>query len=189
MLLSMLASALFTGALFTDAQGANAWNATCAARNEASVWFVFAQAPDLPSSPDFDCKGLFFDNVACAQVIGLGKILSNELSPGGLPLYELRFLPYGDTFTLVNFLNKPDGGVVYKLPPAPKTTYAATPPPASPSELLRLYLTQRNKASAATKNVALHVWTCPEAPFDAPDAVITPVGMTLVEHYGRAPNP
>ena len=53
------------------------------------------------------------------QTVGLGKIRATGSSPGGYPMYELRYLPYGDSFAIVNFLNKPDGGVPYKLPAMP----------------------------------------------------------------------
>ena len=175
--------------LLAAALAADSWNATCATKNDPSVWFVFSGAPDAPPLPDFDCKGLFFDStVSCTQTLGVGKIKPSGTSPGGIPLLELRFLPYGDSTTIRSFLSQPGGGVVYKPPAVPAaTSYAAQPPPATASELLGQYLLQRNKASAATANVTLHVWTCPEAPFTAPVDAITPFGMKLQPHVGRTP--
>lgn len=180
MLLALLA--LLPGALAADS-----WTATCPTKDDPSVWFVFAAAPDAPPLPDFDCKGLFFDStVACTQTVGLGKIRPSGTSPGGIPLLELRYLPYGDITGVMGFFSRLDGGVLYKVPPvASPTSYAATPPPSTASELLEQYLTQRNKASAATNNVALHVWTCPDAKFVPPTAAIDPYGMKLVQHVGR----
>lgn len=173
------------------AHAADSWTATCPTRDDPSVWFVFAAAPLPPEAPplasDFDCMGLFFDStVACPQTVGLGKIRPGDTSPGGIPLLELRYLPYGDSAGIVRFLSQPQGGVLYKLPTiAAPTSYAATPPPSTASQLLELYLNQRNKASAATNNVALHVWTCPDAKFVPPVAAIEPYGMKLVQHQGR----
>lgn len=174
--------------LLTAALAADSWNANCPTRDDPSVWFVLASAPDAPPLPDYDCKGLFFDStVACTQTVGVGKIRPSGTSPGGIPLMELRYLPYGDIPTIMTFLSQPGGGVEYKLPPVAATTYAATPPPASPSELLGKYLMQRNKASAATKNVTLHVWTCPDAKFTPPMDAIEPFGMKYQAHTGKTP--
>jgi hypothetical protein len=168
----------------------SSWNATCAAKDDASVWFVFAQAPDAPAQTDFDCKGLFFDTtVACPQTVGVGKIRGTGVSPTGHPQHELRYLPYGDLTSIVTFLNAPGGGVVYKAPTVAPTTYAGTPPPPKPAELLKLYLEQRAKASAPTKNITLHVWSCPDAQFFPPDEAIAPFGMKLAEHLGRLAPP
>ncbi|MFZ5477245.1 MAG: hypothetical protein ACOZNI_10775 [Myxococcota bacterium] len=168
----------------------SSWTATCSTKDDASVWFVFAQAPDAPAQTDFDCKGLFFENVACTQSVGIGKIKPTGVSSTGHPQYELRYLPYGDVTSIVTFLNAPGGGVVYKLPPPPPgQTYASTPPPPKPNELLKLYLDQRAKASAATKNVTLHVWSCPDAQFFPPEEAIKPYGTVLAEHVGRIAPP
>ena len=182
MLLGLLAQLVGPAALAADS-----WNATCPTADDPSVWFVFAAAPDAPPLPDFDCKGLFFDGtVSCTQTLGLGKIRPGALSPGGIPLVELRYLPAGDSTGLMGFFSRLDGGVLYKPPAvAAPTSYAATPPPSTPSQLLEMYLTQRNKASAATSNVTLHVWSCPDAKFTPPMAAIEPYGMKLVQHQGR----
>jgi hypothetical protein len=174
-------------ALLSVVHAADSWTAACPTKDDPSVWFVFAAAPDAPPLPDFDCKGLFFDGtVSCTQAVGLGKIRPSGTSPGGIPLLELRYLPYGDITGIMGFFSRLDGGVLYKAPAvAPPAGYAATPPPSTASQLLELYLTQRNKASAATNNVVLHVWTCPDAKFVPPTAAIDPYGMKLVQHVGR----
>lgn len=173
--------------ILSAALAADAWTATCPTKDDPSVYFIFTAAADAPPSPDFDCKGLFFEGMSCMQTVGIGKIKANGLSPGGLPVFELRYLPFGDMTSIVAFLNKPDGGVLYKRPPVAATTYAGTPPPPTPTELFKLYLDQRNKASAATKGITLHTWTCPDAQFYPPEESITPFGMTLSEHLGRSP--
>jgi hypothetical protein len=173
--------------MISTALAVDSWKATCPTKDDPSVWFVFAQAADAKPDPDYDCEGTFFDGVACTQTIGLGKIRATGASPGGYPTFELRYLPYGDAFAILNFLNKPDGGVLFKMPALPVTTPAATPPPPNPTDLLELYLNQRNRSSAATKNIQIHVWSCPDAHFLAPDGAITPFGMTLVSHQGKTP--
>ncbi|MDP2312408.1 MAG: hypothetical protein Q8P41_05845 [Pseudomonadota bacterium] len=168
------------------AVAADSWVPTCPTKDDPSVWFVLAASPDAPPLPDFDCKGLFFDStVACTQTVGLGKIRPASASPGGIPLLELRYLPYGDIGGIMGFFSRLDGGVLYKVPTVEATSYAATPPPATAEDLLELYLNQRNKASAATNNVTLHVWSCPDAKFHAPVGAIDPYGMKLVEHLGK----
>ncbi len=173
--------------LLYAALAADSWNATCAAKDDPSVWFVFTSAPDAPALPDFDCKGLFFDStVACTQTVGLGKIRpGGATSSGGQPLLELRYLPFGDATTIRTFLSQPGGGVVHKPPTTPATTPAATPPPLNSVELLAQYLHSRAKASAPTKNITLHVWSCPDSGFIPPTEAIEPYGMKLQEHQGR----
>ncbi len=175
--------------LIAPALAADSWNATCTAKDDPSVWFVLAAAPDAPPLPEFECKGLFFDStLSCTQTVGLGKIRPGATSPGGIPLLELRYLPYGAIPTVVGFLSQPGGGVLYKPPAGPvAATPAAVPPPLNSVELLRFYLEQRAKASAATKNITLHIWSCPDSGFIAPDDAITPYGMKLVEHSGIVP--
>jgi hypothetical protein len=173
--------------LLSTAQAADSWTATCATANDPSVWFVFTSAPDAAPLPDYDCKGLFFETAACTQTVGLGKIRPSGASPGGIPLLELRYLPYGDIPTIMGFMSRLDGGVTYKPPAVAATSYAATPPPPGAADLLKAYLLQRNKASAATKNITLHVWSCPDAQFFPPEDAVTPYGMKLVEHIGKAP--
>lgn len=173
-------------ALLSLAFAADSWTPTCTAKDDPSVWFVFTAAPDTKPPPDFDCAGLFFDSsVACPQTLGVGKIRPSGSSPGGIPLLELRYLPYGDKTKLLTFLNQPGGGVQFKPPATAATSPAATPPPPSAGDLLGLYLKQRNKASAATKNVTLHVWICPESGLEPPMDQIEPFGMTLQPHTGK----
>ena len=76
---------------------------------------------------------------------------------------------------------------MYKPPVVISTSYAATPPLPTPTDLMRGFLSQRNNASAATKGVTLHVWACPDAPFTTPDDVTTPVGMLTQRHAAQAP--
>lgn len=174
---------MLTALLASVALAASSWSPKCTAKDDPSVWFVFTAAPDAPPVPDFDCKGLFFESsISCTQTIGMGKIRATGVNPAGHPTYELRYLPFGDLMKISAFLNSPGGGVEYKPPAVPAASPAATPPPPKPEDLMRGYLTQRNKASAATKNVTLHVWYCPESPFFLPEDVIVPVGMKPEEH-------
>jgi hypothetical protein len=173
--------------MLATALAADSWTATCPTPDDPSLWFIFTSAPDAPPLPDFDCKGLFFETAACTQTVGLGKILPTGRSPGGIPLLELRYLPYGDIPTIMGFLARTDGGVQYKPPVVQAASYAAQPPPPTNAELLGQYLMQRNKASAATKNVTIHIWTCPDAPFTPPNDAITPFGMNVVQHTGKSP--
>ncbi len=173
--------------LLHPALAATTWTATCPVPTDPSVWFVFSSAPDAAPLTDYDCKGLFFENASCTQTVGIGKIRPSGTSLGGIPLLELRYLPYGDIPTIIAFLSRVDGGVLYKPPVVAATTYAATPPPDTAGDLMQLYLDQRNKASAATKNITLHIWICPGAGFEPPLASITAVGTTLATHTGKAP--
>lgn len=173
--------------LVSAALAANSWTPSCTAANDPSVWFLFTQAADAPPSPEYECKGIFFDNIPCTQTIGLGKIAQTGLSSGGYALHELRYLPNGDIQKIMTFLNVTGGGVLYKPPVQPAASPAATPPPPKTEDLMRGYLTQRNKASAATKNVTLHVWYCPDSSFFMPTDVTEPVGIKVVEHIAKAP--
>lgn len=173
--------------LFSLAFAAESWTATCPTKDDPSIWFLFSSAADAPPVTDYDCFGLFFDStIACTQTVGVGKIRAGGTSPGGIPLLELRYLPYGDKTGILTFLQQPGGGVLYKPPAVAATSYAATPPPPSAEDLLRMYLMQRNKASAATNNVTLHVWICPDAGLSPPMDAIEPFGMKLVPHMGKA---
>ena len=174
--------------LLAAALAADSWTATCPTKDDPSVWFIFMSAPDAAPVPDFDCKGLFFDStLSCTQTVGMGKIKASGTSPGGIPLLELRYLPYGDATTIRTFLSQPGGGVQYKPPTVVAATPAAQPPPPSAGDLLRMYLMQRNKASAATNNVTLHLWICPEAGLEPPMDAIEPFGMKLQPHIGKTP--
>lgn len=174
--------------LVSLALAAESWTPTCPVADDPTVWFIFTAAPDAKPVPDYDCTGLFFDStIACPQTLGLGKIVAGGTSPGGIPLMELRYLPYGDKTTILKFLQQPGGGVQYKPPAVAATSYAATPPPPTTDELLKMYLMQRNKASAATKNVTLHLWICPEAGLSPPMDAIEPFGMKLQPHMGKLP--
>lgn len=186
MLIGLLV-ALVSPLVVRSATAAESWTAPCPTRDDPSMWFVFAAAPDVPPLTEFDCQGLFFDStLSCTQTIGIGKVRPNGASPGGSPLVELRYLPYGDKTGIIGFLSRLEGGVLYKPPAAAApTSHTATPAPSTASQLFELYLNQRNKASAATANVALHVWTCPDAPFVPPTAAIEPFGMKLVQHVGK----
>lgn len=181
MLLGLLLARLVSPAL-----AAESWTATCPTKDDPSVWFVLTSAPDAAPLPDYDCKGLFFDStVSCTQTVALGKIRPSGQSPGGIPLLELRYLPYGDKATILTFLSQPGGGVLYKPPASTATTPAAQPPPATATDLLRTHLLQRKQASAATKNTTLHVWTCPGVEFTPPTDAIEPFGMKLQQHVGK----
>lgn len=164
------------------ALAASSWSPQCTSKTDPSVWFVFMAAADAKPVPEFECKGLFIEQMSCTQTLGFGKIKEAAPTPGGLPTYELRYLPSGDLMTIMTFLNGVGGGVAYKPPAQPAASPAATLPPPKPEDLMRGYLNQRNKASAATKGVTLHVWYCPESPFFVPEDAVTPVGMLLQEH-------
>jgi len=172
--------------LLSLASAADSWTATCATKDDPSVWFVLSAAPDVPPLADYDCKGLFFDStVSCTQTVGVGKIRPDSASAGGIPLLDLRYLPYGDAQTIRTFLSQPGGGVPYKPPATAFSTPAAAPAPLTATDLLEQYLEQRNKASAATKNITLHIWSCPDAKFTPPVDAIEPYGMKYLLHQGR----
>lgn len=174
---------------FSLAIAAQAWTATCASRQDSSVWFIFAAPPakpDAPPNPDFDCKGLFFDTVPCPTVVTIGKIKAEGKTPGGSDTYALRYMPSADLATALVFLDKPGGGVLYKHPMVVGATPAAQPPPPTTMELMAGYLTQRAKASAATQGITLHTWICPESDFSLPPESIAN-GMGVQIHQGRAP--
>lgn len=172
MLLAFLA-ALALGA-------SDAWTPKCTTRDDPSVWFVLTGAAGTQAeTKDFNCQGLFFGSASCTQSVAMGKINFLEYNNLGKPVYELRYLPAGDLARILGFMEKPGGGVVYNYPTPVGLSPAATPPPPTTAELLRGFLAQRNKASAATKGVTINLWTCPAASFTPPDDVITPVGMTV----------
>ena len=175
-------------ALITNpAQAAsNAWNPVCSSAADPSVWFVFsATDPKATPLPEYDCKGLFFDTTACPSTLGIGKIRGTGADSVGYSTYELRYLPAGALPTIITFLNQPGGGVLYTAPKVPSAGAPTNAPPDQPEDLLALFLQQRNKASAATSGVAMHLWTCPDIPFDVADSLLTPTGMQVVRHVGK----
>ena len=187
--------------------GSANWNATCATRDDPSVWFVFQGAPAKPTTPpvagadaatavaaaeetapkDFDCKGLFFAEVACTNVVGMGKIRQVDTTPMGQAVWELNYLPYGDIQRILVFLDKDVGGVKHEPPYRALATPAATLPPYTPEELMTGYLQQRRKASAADTGVKLHVWICPDGGFSPPMDLLGSYGISIVAHAGKAP--
>lgn len=164
------------------ALSATSWNATCSTSADASVWFALMQAPTAPPSPDFDCAGLFLDGAACPQAIGFGKIRPTGNTSGGAPTYELRYLPSGNTSSILTFLDRPAGGVLF-TPPAVAGIDATT----STTDLFEQWLEQRARASQPTKDITIHTWTCPAAPFDLHPLAWEGLGMKRVAHAGRAP--
>jgi len=167
------------------AQAASTWTAACPARTDESVWFVLTQAADAPPSPEYECGGLFLDGVACPQAIVFGKVKATGTSRGGFEEFELRYLPHADMMGILGFLGQPGGGV--KFAPSIQALPGATPPPPTPAELLEAWLVQRARASQPTKNIGLHVWTCPDAPFALPEDAWKPYGMSYTGHVGKAP--
>ena len=165
---------------------ANAWNPTCTSAADPSVWFVFtATDPAATPVPEYDCNGLYYDTTACPMTLGLGKITPTGTDNVGYSTYDLRYLPAGQLVTIVTFLNQPGGGVLYKTPAAVASSYAASTAPPQPEDLLSMYLQQRNKASAATTGVALHLWTCPDILFEVPEELLKPTGLQLIRHTGK----
>jgi hypothetical protein len=165
------------------ALAASSWNATCSTSSDGSVWFALLQAPTAPPSPDFDCAGLFLDGAACPQTIGFGKIRPTATPEDGRPTtYELRYLPSGNTQSILTFLDRPGGGVLFK-PPAVAGVDTST----STTGLFEQWLEQRARASQPTKDVTIHMWTCPAAPFDLHPLAWEGLGMKRVTHAGRAP--
>lgn len=166
------------------------WTATCTQRDEPTLWWALV-APEPPPAPaDFACPGTFLDGVDCTRTIGFGKLRATGDVVMGKPVWEVRYLPYGDAPTVLRFLDRDDQGVVFvaKLRPDKPGVPAPIDPDAKRldrGDLLVRYLTQREKSSAATTGVALHLWTCPEADFTSPDADIEAQGMTVVRHVGR----
>lgn len=167
----------------------NGWVPTCATKDAPSLWFVFEGKPpekDAPAPPDFVCPGLFFEGVLCGNSVGMGKVVQTGVNTIGQPLFELRYLPYGETTSIIGFLNKEGGGVAF-APAIMASVASVSEPPPDPSELLRQYLIKRQKASQATQGIVLHAWTCPTAVFSAPTEEMEPHGMTYKPHTARAP--
>lgn len=168
--------------------GAESWQPSCVSRDEPSIWFVLSAAAGGGSAThDYDCKGLFFADISCMQTVGLGRAYAEGKNTLGLTTYVLHYLPYGETLNILSFLNKPGTGVLFKVPTLTGLSPAAMPPPLTPEDLLRLYLIDRQKASAPTQGITLHLWSCPDAPFTPPDDVISPSGMKVVQHVALAP--
>lgn len=179
---------------------ATQWIPHCATKDENTVWFVLAApapkaekkdgataAPAGPApvtNPDFSCTGLFFDTVPCTETVVLGKI--SQIGEKVLePVFELRYVPSGETSSILSFLDRTGPNVLFTPKAVPGAT-ASTPPP-SREDLFRGWLEKRRLASGATQGVVIHVWICPEGDFSPPDEEITPYGMRLVPHFGRAP--
>lgn len=181
--------ALFAAVLGLSATAAHAaatnWTATCATKDENTVWFVVAQAAvkDAAPNPDFSCKGLFFDTVACTDTLAVGKI--KQVSTwSALPVFELRYMPSGETGGILTFMDKVAPGVLYK----PKGyVEGGQPLTTTREELFSGWLKKRREASAPTMGVTIHVWICPEGDFAPEDDEITPYGMKLTAHTGKAP--
>jgi hypothetical protein len=166
------------------ALAASSWNATCSASDDASVWFALLQAPTATPSADFDCPGFFLDGAACPQTIGFGKVRPTGQQENGKPLYELRYLPYGNIQSIVTFLDRPGGGVLFTPPVVPGLPASLA---TSTADLFEQWLEQRARASQPTKDIAIHMWTCPGATFDLHPMAWEALGMTRVTHVGRAP--
>lgn len=167
----------------------NGWVPTCTAKDSPSLWFVFEGKPpakDAPSPPEFVCPGLFLEGVACGASVGMGKVVQAGENAIGQPEFELRYLPNGDTTSVIGFLNKEGGGVKFKPLYTPATPSVGDPPP-DPAELLRQYLVQRYKASQPTQGIVFHGWTCPAATFLVPTEEMEPNGMQFRPHTARAP--
>ncbi len=165
---------------------ANSWGPICASSADPSVWFVFtATDPKATPVPEYECLGLFYDTTACTTTLGLGKIRPLGVDSSGYSTFELRYLPAGDTITIITFLNQNGGGVLYKTPTVVGASPAATVAPPQPEDLMAMYLQQRNKASAATTGVALHMWSCPDILLDVPAELLTPTGLQLIRHVGK----
>ena len=167
------------------------WTATCAARDEQTVWWVLAAATPPTVLPDYQCTGLYFESVDCPNALGFGRMRSTGVMYGGKLQYELRYLPYGDSAIILRLLDYGEGGVVFvPKPPLPRPGEVAQPTSSEPlrldrTELLLRYLAQRDRASAATSGIALHLWTCPDAPFDLPEADVEAQGMSVRRHDAR----
>lgn len=166
------------------------WTPTCATKDAGNLWFVFEGKPpekDSASPPDFTCPGMFFDGLACGNSVGMGKVTFTAKNSLGQDQYELRYLPYGESTSIVGFLNKEGGGVLFPPIYTPAVPSADDPPP-NAAELLRQYLIKRQKASQATQGIVLHTWTCPATSFEVPTEEMEPHGMTHRAHSARAPN-
>ena len=59
----------------------------------------------------------------------MGRIDAKGVNELGYATYELRYLPYGETMTILSFLQSPDRGVLYRYPVPVGLTPAAMPPP------------------------------------------------------------
>jgi hypothetical protein len=209
--LALLVAFLALAAPLAEA-AATQWIPHCSSRTENTVWFVLsAKAPveekkdgaaaggavggtttapaggaggPAVTNPDFSCVGLFFETVPCTETIVLGKI--TQIGEKILePVFELRYVPSGETNAILSFLDRTGPNVLF----TPKVNPAATvnTPPPTREDLFRGWLEKRRLASGATHGVTIHLWICPEGDFSPPDEEITPYGMKLVPHFGRAP--
>lgn len=167
------------------------WTATCTARDEPTVWWVLAADAPPKVLPDYACTGLYFESVECPNAMGFGRIRSTGEYYGGKLQYELRYLPYGDSSIILRLLDYGEGGVVFvPKPPLPRPGEAVAPASSEPlrlerTELMLRYLSQRERSSAVTTGITLHVWTCPDDTFTIPEAEAAAQGMTVRRHEGR----
>jgi hypothetical protein len=133
---------------------------------------------------------VFLDGVDCTTAVGFGQVRQTTDNHLGRAVWQLRYLPYGDWSVINRFLDRTDQGVLFvpKIPPT-KPGEVAMPDPDAASldeaHLFARYLAQREKSSAATSGITLHLWTCPEASFEAPETDLAVQGMTLVRHTAR----
>lgn len=188
MVLVSLLSALWSAP--AEAGPAVRWTATCTDREEPTLWWALTVESAPPQPADFTCPLIFLDGVDCQLSVGFGKLLDSGETHNGKPVWEVRYLPYGDGTTILSFLDRTEQGVTFvpKLKPTKPGVPAMVDPDArslSRDELFLRYLTQREKSSHATAGVTLHLWTCPEAPFTVPEADLAAQGMSVRTHVGK----
>jgi hypothetical protein len=170
------------------ALAASSYEPSCTSKSDPSLWWVFSGATGTTSATnDYSCKGMFFGSISCTTTVGLGRLYQTEVNPAGYPLYELRYLPYGDMLGILSFFQKPGMGVLFTPPSTPGLSPAATPPPPSREEYLRLHIEDRLKASAATQGITMHIWYCPEAPVGLPMERLEEIGMKVDPRLASVP--
>lgn len=169
---------------------ATSWTATCTERDEPTLWWALLETTPPPQPADFSCANLFLDGYDCNRTVAVGKLWKTEELYLGRPVWQVRYLPYGDAAAVVRFLDRVDQGVVFvaKLKPDKPGIPAEVDPEAKAltrDGLFLRYLTQREKSSALTTGLTMHIWNCPEDSFEPPEADIAAQGMSIVRHFGK----
>lgn len=169
---------------------ASTWVATCSKKDEPTLWWMITAAEPPKALADFDCAQLFLDGAPCTHALGFGTVRALvDGTYGGLPVYELRYLPYGNATTILGFLDRNRDGVVYVPASGPADVSGAPVQGASTradrAQLLHSYLLQRQRSSNVNRGTTLHVWTCPQAPVTLPEYELYELGMSVQWHLGR----
>lgn len=168
---------------------ATTWVATCSKKDEPTLWWMITAAEPPKALADYDCAQLFLDGAPCSNALGFGTVRALvDGTYGGLPVYELRYLPYGNATTILGFLDRNRDGVAYVPATAGDVAGAQVQGASSRADralLLQSYLMQRQRSSNVNRGTTLHVWTCPQAPVTLPEYELYELGMSVQWHVGR----